>query len=166
MCISKFVTLTLTSSNYYMSPLSLSAFFHTDVLRHFMYSLPNPSERDLSLHWKSRFCWHWAGGGEGRGTDSHALHQGRHAIGRGGHRIQKARYHWPWSVGAGVVGTVGGRDGDWEWKGRGWLIFYHRPVLTSITLAIFKSMCFAHSPCGIYRPTISKFWSFKWKKNI
>ncbi len=28
--------------------------------------------------------------------------------------IQKARYHWPWAVGAGVVGMVGGRDGDWE----------------------------------------------------
>jgi hypothetical protein len=26
------------------------------------------------------------------------------AIGRGGHMIQKARYHWPWAVGAGVVG--------------------------------------------------------------
>jgi hypothetical protein len=51
--------------------------------------------------------------GEGHGTDSYAVRQGRHAIGRG-HRIQKARYHWPWAVGPGVVGTVGGRDGDWE----------------------------------------------------
>ncbi len=54
------------------------------------------------------------GGGARNGTDSYALRQERHAIGREGHRIQKAQYHWPWAVGAGVVGTVGGRDGDWE----------------------------------------------------
>ncbi len=53
-------------------------------------------------------------GAEQNGTDSYAFRQGRHAIGRGGHRIRKARYHWPWSVDAGVMGTVGGRDGDWE----------------------------------------------------
>jgi hypothetical protein len=40
--------------------------------------------------------------------------RGTTAIGRGGHMIQKARYHWPWAVGAGVVGMVGGRDGDWQ----------------------------------------------------
>jgi hypothetical protein len=39
--------------------------------------------------------------------DSYALRQGRQAIGQGAHRIQTARYHWPWSVGAGVVGTLG-----------------------------------------------------------
>jgi hypothetical protein len=65
----------------------------------------------------------------------------------------------------------GGRDGDWEWKGGGWRIFYHRPVLTSITLVFFKSICSAHSPCGIKRPTISKFWSYstnekKHKKDV
>ncbi len=65
------LTLTLTSSNYYMSPLSLSAYNRpTDILRHFMYSLPNlPRVRDLFLHWKSLFCWHLAGGGEGPGTE-------------------------------------------------------------------------------------------------
>ncbi len=75
--------------------------------------------------------------------------------------ISLALGSWRWG---GEYG--GGRDGDWEWKGGGWHIFYRRPVLTSITLAFFKSMCSAHSPCGIKRPTISKFWSIKWKKNI
>ncbi len=75
--------------------------------------------------------------------------------------ISLALVSWRWGGGYG-----GGRDGDWEWKGGGWRIFYHGPVLTSITLAFFKSMCSAHSPCGLKRPTISKCWSFKWKKNI
>ena len=100
-----------------MSPLSLSACFPTDVLRHFMYSLPNPSESERPfspLEEPVLQALGRRGGGVRNGTDSYALRQGRHAIGRGGHRIQKARYHWPWSVGAGVVGTVGGRDGDWE----------------------------------------------------
>jgi hypothetical protein len=88
--------------------------FPTDVLRHFMYSLPNPSEsgrpfsplEDPVLRALGR-----RGGGAQNGTDSYALRKGLHAIGRGGHRIQKARYHWLWAVGAGVVGTVGGGMG-------------------------------------------------------
>ena len=70
--------------------------------------------------------------------------------------ISLALGSWRWGGGYGW-----GRDGDWEWKGGGWRIFYRRPVPTSITLAFFKSMCSAHSPCGIKRPTISRFWSFK-----
>jgi hypothetical protein len=79
--------------------------------------------------------------------------------------IRKTRHHWPWTVGARwrwgggeeVPGTGGGRDGDWERRGGGWRIFYRRPLPTSITLAFFKSMHSGHSPCGIKRPTISKF---------
>jgi hypothetical protein len=46
-------------------------------------------------------------------------------------------------------------------KGRGVAYFYRRPELTSITLAFFKSICSAHSPCGIKWPTVSKFCSYK-----
>ncbi len=28
--------------------------------------------------------------------------------------VTGSKYHWPWAVGAGVVGMVWGRDGDWE----------------------------------------------------
>jgi hypothetical protein len=105
------LTLTLTSSNNCMSPLSLSACFPTDVLRHFMYSLPNPSESERPfspLEEPVLQALGRRGGGVRNGTDSYALRQGCHAIGRRGHRIQKAQYHWPWAVGAVVVGTVGG----------------------------------------------------------
>ncbi len=91
--------------------------FPTDVLRHFMYSLPNPSESERPfspLEEPVLRALGRRGGGAWNGTDSYPLRQGHNAIGRGGHRIQKARYHWPWAVGAGVVGTVGRRDGDWE----------------------------------------------------
>ncbi len=145
--------------------------FPTDVSRHVMYSLPKPSESErpfspLAAGPKSWFCRHWAGGGEApNGTEwiAYASAMGAIAIGRGGHMIQKAQYHWPWAVGVGVVGTVGRRDWNWEWRGGGWHIFYRRPVPTSITLAFFKSMHSAHSPCGIKRPTISRFWSFNLK---
>ncbi len=91
--------------------------FLTDVLHHFMYSLSNPSksERPFSpLEEPVLRALGRRGGGTRNGTDSYALRQGHNAIDHGGHRILKARYHWPWAVGAGVVGTVGGRDGDWE----------------------------------------------------
>jgi hypothetical protein len=54
------------------------------------------------------------GGGPRNGTDCLCCATGtpRHWPWR--YRIRKARYHWPWEVGAGVVGKVGGRDGDWE----------------------------------------------------
>ncbi len=90
----------------------------TDFSRYVMYSLPNPSEseRPFSPLEEPDLLALGGGGGGGapNGTDSYAVRQGYQAIGRGGHRIQKALYHWPWVVGAGVVGTVGGRDGDWE----------------------------------------------------
>ena len=63
------------------------------------------------------------GGGARNGTDSYALRQGCHAIGRGGHRIQKAQYHWPWAVGAGVVGTVGGGMGTGSEREGGGVFF-------------------------------------------
>ena len=81
--------------------------FPTDVLRHFMYSLPNPSEIERPFSPLEEPVLRRRGGGARNGTGSYALRQGHHAIGRGGHRIQKARYHWPWAGGAGVVGTVG-----------------------------------------------------------
>ncbi len=78
------LTLTLTSSSYYMSPLSLRAWFSqlTFCTMSCILYITLPRVRDLFLHWKSRFCWHWAGGGEGHETDSHAVRQRRHAIGR------------------------------------------------------------------------------------
>jgi hypothetical protein len=59
---------------------------------------------------------------------------------------------------AGVVGTAGGgMETRNEREGVG-IFFYRRPVvLTSISLAFFKIMYSAHSPCGIKRPTISRF---------
>jgi hypothetical protein len=148
------LTLTLTSSNYYMSPLSLSTCFPTDVLRHFMYSLPNPSESERPFSPLEEPVLR-ARGTELNGFLCFATGTARHWLRRLGDL--KARYHWLWAVGAGVVDTVGERDGDRQWKGGGWRIFYRRPVLTSITLAFFKSMCSAHSSCGIKSPTISKF---------
>ncbi len=84
------LTLTLTTSNYYMSPLSLSACFPTDVSRHVMYSLPNPSESERPfLHWQLVWRAGFArtgqeGGGMQNGTEriAYAVHQGRHS-------------HWP-----------------------------------------------------------------------
>jgi hypothetical protein len=110
------LTLTLTSSNYYMSPLSLSACFAFCAISCILY-LTLPRVRDLFLHWKSRLCGHWAGGWQGRGTEQNgflclATGTPRHWSRRS--QDPKARYHWLWEVGAGVAGTVGGRDGDWE----------------------------------------------------
>jgi hypothetical protein len=78
-----------------------------------------PRMRDLFLHWQLVGRAGFAGTGqEGDGTEWNRLPmlcaRGATAIGRGGYMIQKARYHWPWAVDAGVVGTVRGRDGDWE----------------------------------------------------
>jgi hypothetical protein len=103
-----------------------------------------PRVRDLFLHWKSRFCGHTGqeGGGARNGTDSNALRQGRHAIGLGGHRIQKARYHWPWAVGAGVVGTVGGGEG-WGrgMKGRG-VAYFLPQTCADIYTGVFQKYVF------------------------
>ncbi len=57
-----------------------------------MYSLPNPSESERPfspLEEPVLQALGRRGGGARQGTDSYALHQGRHAIGRGGHRIQR-----------------------------------------------------------------------------
>jgi hypothetical protein len=162
------LTLTLTSSNHYMSPLSMSACFPNDVSRHVRYSLPNPSESERPFSPLEELVLPALGRREGarNGTDCLLWAPGtpRHWPRRS--QDPKAQYHWPWAVGAGVVDTVGGRDGDWEWNVGGWHIFYCSPVLTSITLAFFKSIYSPHSPCGIIRPTISRFWSFKKKKHI
>ncbi len=98
--------------------------FPTDISRHVMYSLPNPSESErpffpmeepvlpaLGRREGGR------GGAERNGTDCLCCAPGmpRHWPRRS--QDPKARYNWPWAVGAGVVGTVGmvgGRDGDWE----------------------------------------------------
>jgi hypothetical protein len=94
--------------------------FPTDVLRHFMYSLPNPSEseRPFSPLEEPVLRAH------GTGLNGFlCLRQGRHAIGRGGDRIQKARYHWPWAVGARVLGTVGGGMGTGSEREGGGVFF-------------------------------------------
>ncbi len=119
------LTLTLTSSNYYMSPLSLSACFSYWRFAPFHVSLPNPSESERPFSPLGR-RGHWAGGGEGRGTERNgflcfAPGTPRHWPRRS--QDPKACYHWFWAVGAGVVGTVEGRDGDWEWKGGGGVFF-------------------------------------------
>ena len=63
-------------------------------------------------------------GRRGRGTERIATGaRGATAIGRGGHMIQKARYHWPWAVGAGVVGTVGGGMGTGSEREGGGVFF-------------------------------------------
>jgi hypothetical protein len=63
-------------------------------MRHFMYSLPNPSESERPFSPLEEPVLGALGrrggrGSEQNGTDSYALRQGRHAIGRGGHRIQR-----------------------------------------------------------------------------
>ncbi len=143
------LTLTLTSSNYYMSPLSLSTCFS-----HWHFA-------PFHVFGRAGFA------GTRNGTERIPMLCARDGTplaeeitGFKG-PISLALGSWRWGGGCG-----GGRDGDWQWKGGGWHIFYRRPVLTSITLAFFKSMCSAHSFCGIKSPTISKFWSYKWKKNI
>jgi hypothetical protein len=126
-----------------------------------MYSLPNPSEserpfspleepvlRALGTELNGFLCF-------APGTARHWPRRSQDPKGP----ISLALGSWRSGGGYG-----GGRDGDWQWKGGGWRIFYRRPVLTSITLAYFKSICSAHSSCGIKSPTISKFWSYKWKK--
>ena len=100
--------------------------FPTDVLRHVMYSLPNPSESERPFSPLEEPVLRALGrrGGRARnGTYSYALRQERHAIGRGGHRIQKARYHWPWAVGARVLGTVGGGMGTGSEREGGGVFF-------------------------------------------
>ncbi len=125
-----------------------------------MYSLPNPSESERPfspLEEPVLRALGRRGGGARNGFLCFAPGTPCHWPRRS--KDPKSQYHWLWGGGYG-----GGRDGDWEWKRGGWHIFYRRPVLTSITLAFFKSMCSAHSSCGIKKPTISKFWSFKLKK--
>ena len=79
-------------------------------------------------------------GAERNGMDSYALRQGRHAIGRGGHRIQKARYHWPWAGGAGVVGTVGGGMGTGnEREGGG--VFFTADLCRNLSHWHFSKVC-------------------------
>jgi hypothetical protein len=159
----RWLTLTLTSSNYYMSPLSLSTCFSHWRFAPFHVFFTKPFRE-----WETFLSTRRAGfAGTGNGTERIPMLCARDGMplaeevtGSKG-PISLALDSWRWGGGYG-----GGRYGDWQWKGGGWRIFYRRPVLTSITLAFFKSMCSAHSSCGIKSPTISKFWSYKWKKNI
>jgi len=48
--------------------------------------------------------------------------------------------------------------------GGGWRIFYHRPVVTSITLVFFKSMYSAHRPSVIKEANNFKILKFQIKK--
>ncbi len=74
-----------------------------------MYSLPNPSESERPFSpleepvLRSR-------GTELNGFLCFAPGTARHWLRRSGDL--KARYHWLWAVGTGVVDAVGGRDGD------------------------------------------------------
>ena len=86
--------------------------FPTDVLRHFMYSLPNPSESErpfspLAASPKSRFCRHWAGGGGDarNGTEriAYAVRQGHHS-------------HWP-RRSHDPKGPISLALGSWRWGG-------------------------------------------------
>ena len=70
--------------------------------------------------------WHWAGGGEGRGTERNVFlcfepGTPRHWLRRS--QDPKRRYHWPWAVGAGVVGTVGGGMGTGSEREGGGVFF-------------------------------------------
>ena len=102
--------------------------FPTDISRHVMYSLPNPSESERHFSPLEEpvlpALGRRGGGGHGMERIAYAVQKGHHAIGRGGHRIQKARYHWPWAVGAGVVDTVGGGMGTGTEREGGGGIFF------------------------------------------
>ncbi len=132
-------------------PWAWAPVFPTDVLRHFMYSLPNPSESERPFFPLEEPVSRALGRrGEGSGTEWTPM-----LCARDGTPLAKevTGSKSPDIIGPGQLALEwwvqwGGRDGDWEWKGGGWRIFYLRPVLTSITLAFFKSMCSAHSPCG------------------
>jgi hypothetical protein len=91
----------------------------TDVSHHVMYSLPNPSESERPfspLEEPVLPALGRRGGGARNGTERIPMLCARDArpLAEEVTGSKKARYHWPWAVGAGVVGTVGGRDGDWE----------------------------------------------------
>jgi hypothetical protein len=79
-----------------MSPLYVPV-FPADISHHVMYSLPNPSESEIPfspLEEPTLSALGRRGGGVRNGTDSYAVRQGSHAIGQGGHRIQKANGSW------------------------------------------------------------------------
>ncbi len=87
--------------------------FPTDVLRHFMYFLPNPSESERPfspLEEPVLRALGRRGGGERNGFLCFAPGTPRHWPRRS--QDPKARYHWLWAVGAGVAGTVGGGMGE------------------------------------------------------
>jgi hypothetical protein len=72
--------------------------------------------RDPFLHWKSRFCTHWAGGGEGCGTERIPMRSARDATPLAEEVAGSKR---PDIIGPGQLALGwwvrwGGRDGDWE----------------------------------------------------
>jgi hypothetical protein len=136
-----------------------------------MYSLPNlPRVRDLSLHWKSRFCGHWAGGGRGaerNGMDSYALPQGRHAIGRGGHRIQKgpislALGSWRW--GGGTGGYSGGEGWGLGVKGRRVAYFLPQTCANIYHTGVFQKNLFCSQSLWDKKANNFKILKFQMKK--
>jgi hypothetical protein len=83
----------------------------------------------------------WAGGGRTEPNGLPVLYaRGATAIGRGGHLIQKARYHWPWAVGAGVVGTVGGGMGTVN-EGEGGGVFFTADLCPHLSHWRFSKVC-------------------------
>jgi hypothetical protein len=72
--------------------------------------------------------------------------RGATAIGQGSHMIQKARYHWPWAVGAGVVGRkplVGWGEGrGLGMKGRGVAYFLPQTCADIYHTKVFQKYAF------------------------
>jgi hypothetical protein len=54
--------------------------------------------------------------------------------------IQKAGYHWPWAVGAGVVGTVGGGMGTGN-EGEGGGVFFTADLCRQLSHWRFSKVC-------------------------
>ena len=104
-----------------------------------MYSLPIPSEseRPFSPLEEPVLRAH------GTGLNGFlCLRQGRPAIGREGDRIQKARYHWLWAVGAGVAGMVGGEGWGLGVKGRGVAYFLPQTCADIYHTGVFQKYVF------------------------
>jgi hypothetical protein len=54
----------------------------------------------------------------------------------------KARYHWPWAVGAGVVDTVGGEGWGLGMKGRGVAYFLPQTCYDIYHTGVFQKYVF------------------------
>jgi hypothetical protein len=111
-----------------------------------MYSLPNPSESERPfspLEEPVLLALGRRGGGVRNGTDSYAVCQGRHAIGRGGHRIQKADISGPgqlalgwWVRWGGGMGTGNEREGVAYFLPQTCADIYHTGVFSKVCILL------------------------------